>query len=204
MIGKLFGRSVPAYLWIAVFYVIYVLVIAAPEVAGSMVGGDDSATPVAEDAAGAGAEDTAQTSDGDLGTVSEAAPSAESDATISARVTANVEDVLRQPLFHVPLFSGVEFPVSWTTFFIVAGFVSAWIEALRATNIRASGNDFMSLIVTVVALVLFFGVPWFGTTAFLIVPLVGFGDLILDRYIGQAVARRDFGAVYGPHDGGDG
>ena len=103
---------------------------------------------------------------------------------------------MRTPLVTVTLFSGVPFPISWTTIFIIAGFVSAWIEALRATNVRISGNDFMSLLVTIVSLVLFVGVPWFSTTAFMIVPLVGIGDLILDRYIGQAVARRDFGPLH--------
>ncbi|MEL6284543.1 MAG: hypothetical protein AAFQ73_17595, partial [Pseudomonadota bacterium] len=62
---------------------------------------------------------------------------------------------------------------------------------MRATKARDfSGNDWMSLIVTVGALLLFVGVGWFGTTAFMIVPLVGIGDLLLDRYVGQAVARR--------------
>ena len=49
LFGKFFGRSVPAYLWIAVFYLIYVLVIAVPEMASSVVGGDES-TQTAETA----------------------------------------------------------------------------------------------------------------------------------------------------------
>ena len=55
LFGKFFGRSVPAYLWIAVFYLIYVLVIALPEMASNVVGGGDSA-PTAEQTEGATGE----------------------------------------------------------------------------------------------------------------------------------------------------
>lgn len=111
-------------------------------------------------------------------------------------ISAQIEQAMGYG-FNVRFPSGVEFPITWTTFFIAGGFLSAWVEALRAANARISGNDFMSLIVTIVSLVLFIVVPWFSTTAFMIVPLVGIGDLILDRYIGQAVARRDFGPYPG-------
>ncbi len=159
----LLGRGVPAYLWIAVFYIIYVGAVAAPEAFSSLWG----------DAPEAGALSTAE----------------------------QVELALRETLFRLPLFSGVAFEVSWTTLFIIFGFVASWIEVVRATNARQfSGNDLMSLIVTVIAIILFVGVSWFGTTAFMIVPLVGIGDLLLDRLVGQAVARRDL-AVPGFHGG---
>ncbi|MEL6282787.1 MAG: hypothetical protein AAFQ73_08550, partial [Pseudomonadota bacterium] len=43
MLGRLFGKGVPAYLWIAIFYIVYVGVIAAPEVFGDIVGSEDAA-----------------------------------------------------------------------------------------------------------------------------------------------------------------
>ncbi|MEO1330401.1 MAG: hypothetical protein AAFW46_12120 [Pseudomonadota bacterium] len=157
------GKGVPAYLWIAVFYVIYVGVVAAPDAFSSIWS-------------------------------EEVAPG-------QLSIAEKVELVLRETLFTIPLFSGTGFEVSWTTLFIIFGFFAAWIEVVRATNARNfSGNDFMSLIVTVIAIVLFVGVSWFGTTAFMIVPLVGIGDLLLDRLVGQAVARRDLAVPgYGSH-----
>ncbi|MEL6279335.1 MAG: hypothetical protein AAF661_00995 [Pseudomonadota bacterium] len=165
MLGRLFGKGVPAYLWIAIFYIVYVGVIAAPEVFGDIVGSEDAAAD-------------------------------------TTTITEKVEQVLSEQLFAITLFSGQAFAVTWTTIFIILGFLASWIEVMRATKARDfSGNDWMSLIVTVGALLLFVGVGWFGTTAFMIVPLVGIGDLLLDRYVGQAVARRDFGVPFGA-DGG--
>lgn len=182
MVGRLFGKGVPAYLWIALFYIIYVGVIAAPEVFNDLIGG------------------------GDEPTVSETVEGAVEGAVAAATgntITAKVERVLTSELFTVTLFSGQPFTFTWTTFFIIAGFLASWIEVMRATKARDfSGNDWMSLIITVIALMLFVGVDWFGTTAFMIVPLVGMGDLLLDRYVGQAVARRDFGVPFGA-DGGE-
>lgn len=109
-----------------------------------------------------------------------------------------VEASLGASLFEIPLFSGNSFAVTWTVIFITLGFLCSWVEVVRATAIRDTArNDTASLIVTLVAFVLFVGVSSFGTTAFLIVALVGFGDVLLDRYVGQAVARRDFGGMFG-------
>lgn len=153
-LSVLLGRGVPAYLWIALVYIVYVGVVAAPDAFSSVFGGDD-------------------------------APS-------GAQIAADVEARLALPFVTIPLVSGTQFAITPTTLFIIFGFIAAWIEVIRATNARTfSGNDLMSLIVTVIAIILFVGVSWFGTTAFMIVPLVGIGDLLLDRLVGQAVARRD-------------
>lgn len=112
-----------------------------------------------------------------------------------------VEASLDGAIFRLPLPSGNEFLVTGTLIFLVLGFVCAWVEVVRATQIRLTGrNDTWSLIVTLIAALLFFTVSPFGTTAFLIVFLVGFGDVLLDRIVGQAVARRDFGGLVGGHD----
>jgi hypothetical protein len=112
-----------------------------------------------------------------------------------------VETALDGSIFRLPLPSGNEFHVTGTLIFIVVGFLCAWVEVVRATQIRLTGrNDTWSLIVTLIAALLFFAFSPFGTTAFLIVFLVGFGDVLLDRIVGQAVARRDFGGLVGGHD----
>lgn len=113
---------------------------------------------------------------------------------VVAPLHEQVEVALTEPLLSIPLIRGNEFAITWIVLFIIFGFLSAWVEVVRATNIRSTArNDTWSLIVTLIAFVLFAGVPSFGTTAFLIVAIVGFGDVLLDRYVGQAVARRDFG-----------
>ncbi|MDD2867497.1 hypothetical protein [Neomegalonema sp.] len=97
-------------------------------------------------------------------------------------------------IIQIPLINGT-FALSWLTFFIVAGFISVGVETMRATRgvEDRSGNDWMSLVFTLAATVLFAAVPKFQTTAFLTVVLAGICDLLLDRYVGQKTARREIG-----------
>jgi hypothetical protein len=114
-------------------------------------------------------------------------------APVSGQNTVALERYLASPLFSVPLLNSGTFIVSFNAIFIVAAFVAVWIEVIRATSIRnRAGNDWMSLVATFVAILVFAGAAPFGTMAFMVVPLAGFGDLLLDRLVGQAVARRDF------------
>ncbi len=107
-----------------------------------------------------------------------------------------IEEALLREVFPIPLFTQRFFPVNWLLLFVTFGFICAWVEVLRALEIRRTGrNDTWSVIVTLGAFILFAGFPAFGTSAFFIVALVGFGDVILDRQVGQAVARRDFGGL---------
>ncbi len=104
-----------------------------------------------------------------------------------------LERYLAEPLFSVPLLNNGVFVVSFNAIFIVAAFVAVWIEVVRATSLRSrAGNDWMSLVATFVSILVFAGAESFGTMAFMVVPLAGFGDLLLDRLVGQAVAKRDF------------
>ena len=114
-------------------------------------------------------------------------------APISGSNTVALERYLASPLFSIPLLNSGTFIVSFNAIFIVAAFVAVWIEVIRATSIRnRAGNDWMSLVATFIAILVFAGAEPFGTMAFMVVPLAGFGDLLLDRLVGQAVARRDF------------
>lgn len=107
-----------------------------------------------------------------------------------------LEARLATPFTQIPLLTGAPFHVSLNTVFIALGFVSIWVEVVRATRINdRGGNDIFSLLTTLAAILAFVGLPDFGTTAFLVVPLAGFGDLLLDRLVGQAVARRDFARI---------
>lgn len=177
----LFSRSIPAYFWLGLAYAVFVGVIYTTDLA---TGGPETPVGAVEE------------------TVGEviAAASGEDTQALNRRV----DDALNAELMTLPLVSGADFIVTGTTIFIVLGFFCAWIEVVRATNIRdTAGNDTWSLIMTLISFVLFVGVAPFGTTAFLIVAIVGFGDVLLDRFVGQAVARRDFGGIGIPGGGGD-
>jgi len=114
-------------------------------------------------------------------------------APISASNSVALERYLAEPLFSIPLLNNGIFVVSFNAIFIAAAFIAIWIEVVRATSIRnRAGNDWMSLVATFAAILIFAGAESFGTMAFMVVPLAGFGDLLLDRLVGQAVARRDF------------
>lgn len=114
-------------------------------------------------------------------------------APVSGSNTPQLEAYLAQTLFQVPLLNSGTFAISFNTIFIGAAFVAVWIEVIRATTLRdRANNDLLSLIATFIAILVFVGAKPFGTTAFMVVPLAGFGDLLLDRLVGQAVARRDF------------
>lgn len=179
-LGLMFSRGIPAYFWLGVLYGVFVAYVA-------VLGGDSSGaavTPSADALAGQSCLDALK--------------------GVDPRLYCQVEQALDEEIFPLPLFSQNVFSVNGTVIFLVLGFLTSWVEVARATNIRSTArNDTWSLIVTLIAFVLFVGVSSFGTTAFLIVAVVGFGDVLLDRYVGQAVARRDFGFP-GAHGGGDG
>ncbi len=126
------------------------------------------------------------------------APATETETASGAAlktVGTNLEEAFDIPRFELPLFDAT-LPITITTIFMALGFVSQWIEAIRATQIRRTGgNDLLSVLIAFAALLAFAGLPYFQTTAFLVVVIVGFGDVLLDRVIGQAVARRDFGPL---------
>ncbi len=107
----------------------------------------------------------------------------------------HLDAFFQTPILVVPLLNGGIFNVSWLTLFIVVGFAAVAIETMRATRgiEDRSGNDWMSLVFTLGATVLFAAVPQFQTTAFLTVVLAGICDLLLDRYVGQKTARREIG-----------
>jgi len=108
-------------------------------------------------------------------------------------VPVSLEQYLALPLFTVPLLNNGAFLVSFNTIFVTAAFVAIWIEVMRATSVQTrAGNDGLSIVATFVSILVFVGAESFGTLAFMVVPLAGLGDLLLDRLVGQAVARRDF------------
>lgn len=164
---RLIMTGLPFHFWLIVIYVLTVGVFSGTEVF------------LNSSVFGSGAEDAAA-----------------AEAVAGAATPASLEQQLDARRFDLPLFGGAILPISMTTIFIVLGFLAQWVEAIRATRInRTGGNDLLSVLIAFGALLAFAGVGVFQTTAFLVVVIVGFGDIMLDRIIGQAVARRDFGAI---------
>lgn len=212
----IFNRAIPFYFWVGLVYAVFVIVLALTTserdavhretgvpISEIVAAAAENALVAAEEAGGAAAEVEGAGEE----TVAQAAEEAATFAVPEELIFGDelyerVELALDEPIVTVPLFSNANFVIDWTVVFIILGFVAAWIEVVRATHIRDTArNDTWSLVVTIVAFVLFVGVSSFGTTAFMIVAIVGFGDVLLDRYVGQAVARRDFGGIL-PGGGG--
>lgn len=99
-------------------------------------------------------------------------------------------------LFTLPLFNEGSLDIPAYGVVVILGFMAQWLEAIRATRVSGTArNDIWSLILAVVTVVLFVGVAEFQTFAFFVIVVVAFGDVLLDRIIGQAVAQRDFGGL---------
>lgn len=99
-------------------------------------------------------------------------------------------------LFSVPVVAGDSLYISWTVLFVVLGFICCWVEAFRAMASRGKAyNDIGSILVTIPAIILLIGFEAFQTTAFLVIALVGFGDVILDRLVHRVGPYREYYAV---------
>lgn len=210
------ASSIPAHFWLIVIYVVGAGALVLSEGFG---GGDQAAAPSsqiesAEQAARDAVEGVADALDdaaeslaasgaaaGDAIGVLNAAGSrdcAEIDGSTHPGV--KLDCLLASPIATLPLFAGVGLALTGNIAFIILGFMAQWSEAIRATRLDDRRNDLFSILLAFGALLLFVGIDYFQTTAFLVVVLVGFGDVLLDRIIGQAVARRDFGGLVGPRD----
>lgn len=179
---RLIYQVIPAHFWLILAYVITALVNAGLNVL-SFGGSDASPADQAADAAVDGAT---------------------GEAAVAAvqHVGQRLESDFNEAFMQLPLFTGESLGITVTAIFIFFGFIAQWVEAFRATQVRRTGgNDFFSILLAFAALLLFVGAPAFHTTAFLVVVIVGFGDVLLDRLIGQAVARRDFGGLIPGADG---
>jgi hypothetical protein len=97
-------------------------------------------------------------------------------------------------LFSIPTLSSASLIVTGGWLMVVLALLALAIESIRATRIRDNtGNDYMSVATLILALILLIAVPQFTTMAFAVIFIAGLIDVLQDRIIGQAVARRDWG-----------
>ena len=105
-------------------------------------------------------------------------------------------------LFNIPTLSDQSLAVSGGWLMVVLALLALAIESIRATRIRDNtGNDYMSVATLIVALILLIAVPQFSNMVFAVIFIACLIDVLQDRVIGQAVARRDWGVQLPASDG---
>jgi hypothetical protein len=106
---------------------------------------------------------------------------------------------VERTLFDIPTLSQTPLVVTGGWIIVVLAFVALLIENIRSTRIRDNtANDYLSVLTLIVSLVLLIAVRQFSTMVFATVFLATLIDVLQDRIIGQAVARRDYGVQVAP------
>jgi hypothetical protein len=102
-------------------------------------------------------------------------------------------------LFTIPTLSAARLVVTGGWLIVILAFIALAVESVRATRVRETAtNDYLSVLTLIVALILLIAVEQFGTTVFVTVFIAALIDVLQDRIIGQAVARRDWGVQVAP------
>ena len=93
------------------------------------------------------------------------------------------------------LISGAVWAVSMSTLLIVVGLFLLFIELLKATKIDSASmvNNGLSMLIFVVAMILFIVVESYGTSTFFIITMMTFLDAVAGYTITAVTARRDIG-----------
>jgi hypothetical protein len=108
-------------------------------------------------------------------------------------------DFINQSLFSIPTLSAARLEVTGGWLIIILTFIALAIESIRATRIRDNtSNDYLSVLTLIVTLILLIAVEQFGNMVFAAVFIAAVIDVLQDRIIGQAVARRDWGVQVAP------
>lgn len=116
-------------------------------------------------------------------------------------IFAGPDDPVRGPdtfialrLFDIPTLSSQAIEVDGGWLIVLLALIALGIESIRATRIRDNtGNDYLSVATLIISLILLIAVPQFSNMAFGVVFIASLIDVLQDRIIGQAVARRDWG-----------
>ena len=104
-------------------------------------------------------------------------------------------------LFNIPTLSTKSLMITGGWLLVVLALTALAIESIRATRIRDNtGNDYMSVATLIVTLVLLIAVEQFSEMVFAVIFIAALIDVLQDRIIGQAVARRDYGVQLPPHE----
>lgn len=99
----------------------------------------------------------------------------------------------------IPMVSGDKWDITYGSAFIIGSMGLLFVELLRATNTGASSllNHALSVLVFIVALLLFIIVPGFGNSIFFIFMTMTFLDFMAGFIVTTVTSRRDFGITGG-------
>jgi hypothetical protein len=102
---------------------------------------------------------------------------------------------LDSTILEINLISGAVWAVSMSTLLIVVGLFLLFIELLKATKIDSASmvNNGLSMLIFVVAMILFIVVESYGTSTFFIITMMTFLDAVAGYTITAVTARRDIG-----------
>lgn len=106
---------------------------------------------------------------------------------------------LGQPLVTIDLPSGDGWLLTVGDVFVVGGLLALALESVKSTSTTgfSIGNHGLSMLVFVVAVVLFLVVQGFGTTTFFLLTAMAFVDGLVGMIVSIVTARRDFGVDQG-------
>lgn len=101
---------------------------------------------------------------------------------------------------QLPIVSGDMWEVKWGDIFLVGSMGFLFVELLRSTQTGAASitNHALSLVVFVIALLLFLIVKGFGNSVFFLFMTMTLLDFLAGFIVTTVTARRDFSVAGGP------
>lgn len=116
---------------------------------------------------------------------------------VLAAVTGSGEMAARlaEPLLTINLISGAAWVLDLSTLLVMVGLLFLFIEILKATKIDSASmvNNGLSMLVFVVAMILFIVFEGYGNSTFAIITTMALLDSIAGYTITAVTARRDIG-----------
>ena len=102
-------------------------------------------------------------------------------------------------IFTIPMVSGDSWEISYGHAFIIGSMGLLFVELLRATKTGTDSllNHALSVLVFIIALLLFIIVPGYGNSVFFIFLTMTFLDFMAGFIVTTVTARRDFGVAGG-------
>lgn len=108
---------------------------------------------------------------------------------------ASMNEFLSSGVASIPLLSGGSWALTFGDLLIVLGLMLLFVEIVQSTRIGRSSivNHGLSMLVFVIALILFLGIQTYGTSTFFILMFLSLLDVIAGFTITIRTARRDIG-----------
>ena len=104
------------------------------------------------------------------------------------------DEILRKPLFEIPMLRGAQWVFSKGDLIILATMVFLFFELIKATYTASSSllDHGLSMVVFIACLIEFLLVPQAATSIFFFIMIAALIDVVAGFSIGIRTARRDF------------